>query len=188
MEQDYYSRAIEAPAKKRYGEYYQPAISEFFAGPGYWSSARAGAQMEGAQDLSDWLGTQRGQLGWDVMQANRAAEEAKAQRALSAVPMGFQAGMLPTQEAQQRLAGTTGVFDFLGVEQAQRQAETNAAIDKWQAGERLTDPEVMQIMMGLLSMSYTTSTGKQTGPGLGYSMLTAATPTLAGGAWDKWIA
>jgi hypothetical protein len=88
MTQDYFKRVFEDPSRKAWAEDIRPAISESYAGPGYWSSARAGAQAEGAQDLSDWLGTQKGQLEWDVMGANRATEEAKAQRALQSIGLG----------------------------------------------------------------------------------------------------
>jgi len=114
MSKDLFSRIYETPAKKRYQEDILPGIQEAYAGPGYQSSARRRAQWESGQDLADWLGQKGGEFEWDVEQANRAIEEAKAGRALSAIQPGMAYGRQPTQEASARLAGRAGVFDFAG--------------------------------------------------------------------------
>lgn len=177
--QAYYKSVFEQPALKGWGERIKPEIQEAYAGPGYWGGARAGAVVEGRQDVEDWLGEQRGGLEWDVSQANRAIEEAKAGRALSAIGPSMAYGQLPTQEAQARLAGRAGVFEFAGAGQAQKQAEINANIQKFVEENRITSAEDMQILLALLGMSYSTSTstGESWGPGLGYSVLSG----MAGG-------
>ncbi|KKK84449.1 hypothetical protein LCGC14_2783240, partial [marine sediment metagenome] len=68
-----------APGRKEFRETVAPAINEQFAGPGYWSGARARAGFEGAQDLSDWLGTKRGQFESDVFDRNLQGASFNAQ-------------------------------------------------------------------------------------------------------------
>jgi len=157
MSQDLFSRIYEQPSMQRWQEFGLPGIKEAYSGPGYWSSARAGGEALGARNLSDWLGGKQGEFMWDIEQANRGVEEAKAGRALSALGIlpGY-AGM-PTSEAQQRLAGRGGVFDFAGAEQRQEQAEINAAIQEFAEQYRIADPESMSILMALLGMPYGTS-------------------------------
>ena len=154
-----FSSIYEKPSTRYYEQYTKPGIRESYAGPGFWSSARAGAQARGAQELGETLGRQRGEFGWGVEQANRAAQEAAADRALSALgpAMGY-AGM-PMQQAQQQLAGLGGIAQFGSMEQQQQQAEINAAIQNWAAEQNITDPQTLQIIMSLLGMSYSTSTG-----------------------------
>ena len=167
------------PARKQFGEYTAPLIREEFAGPGYWGSARAGAVTKGATDLEDALRAEQSQFLWDTEMTNRALQEARAQRSLAGVPLAMQYGQLPTLEAQNRLAGMRDIFGFGQMEQAQRQAEINADIQRFLEQNRITDPENIQIILSLLGMPYTTSTGtaSQSGAGLGYSMLS----NLAGG-------
>lgn len=173
---DYFSRVYEKPTAKTWAEDIKPGIEEQYAGPGYWGSARAGAVTKGAQDMADWLGEQRGQVSWDVLQANRQAQESIAQRQLSATEPAMRAAQLPTQEARQRLAGAQGVYGMLGQEQAQRQAEINASVQKFAEENRITSQEDMQILLTLLGMNY--SSAESRGPGLGYQTISQ----LAGGA------
>lgn len=152
--QSYYQRAIEKPAMKRWSENIRPTIKESYAGPGYWSSARAKAEMEGAQDVGDWLGEQRGQLEWDVGTANRAIEEAKAGRALAGIQPAMAYGQLPTQEARQKVGALGDIYGFGTAEQQQRQTEINAAIQKFAEENRITSQEDMDILMALLNMNF----------------------------------
>lgn len=176
--ESYYKRVFEEPATRAFTKDIRPTIREAYAGPGYWSSARAEAETEGAEDLWKYLGTQRGNLEWDVMQTNRAAEEAAAQRAIGAVSPAMTYAGLPTEEALTKLGGAGGVFQMLGAEQTQRQAVINAEIEKFLAEQRITDPEDLEIIMALLGQPYGTSIGTSSGPGLGY----AATQAFLGGA------
>ena len=161
------------PARKQFGEYTAPLIREEYAGPGYWGSARAGEVSRQATDLEDDLRAERSQFLWDTEMTNRALQEARAQRALQGVPLAMQYSQLPTLEAQNRLSGLRDIFSFGQAEQAQRQAEINADIQRFMEANRITNPEDIQIILSLLGMSYTTSTGMadSAGPGLGYSML-----------------
>ena len=110
--ESYYNRAIRDPAQKRYEEDVLPSVKEAYAGPGYWGSARAKAHTDSAEDLSDWLGEQRAGLEWDVGEANRMIDEAKAGRALSAIEPSIAYGRAETDEARQRLAGRSDIFEF----------------------------------------------------------------------------
>lgn len=161
----YFTSTIENPAYKRWSENIRPEIESAYAGPGYWSSARANAVRKGATDMGDWLGQQYGGLMWDVEQANREIEEAKAGRALSGIGLGMEYGRVPTSEAAARLTGRGGVFELLGQEQAQRQAEINADIQRWASEKRITDPENLEILMNLLNMGYSTSVARDYGAG-----------------------
>jgi len=169
----YYQSVFEEPATRAFRKEIIPAIQESYAGPGYWSSARGKEQTEAAEDLWKYLGTQKGQLNWDVMEANRAAQEAAAQRALSATAPALSYAGLPTQEALTRLGGATDVFAALGAEQAQRQAEIGAEMQQFAAKQREISQEDLAIIMALLDMSFSTSTSTQTGAGLGYSVLSS---------------
>lgn len=170
MTSDYFKRVFQQPAARQFSEFTRPLIREEYAGPGFWGSARAKAVTKAGQEMGDWLGEQRGGLEWQAGEANRAIQEAKAGRAFGAIPMGMEYGRQPTQEATARLAGRQGVFGFAGAEQQQQQTLINSAIQKFKEGQRLTDPEVMNIVMGLLGLSFSTATSTAQGPGLGYNI------------------
>ena len=146
---NYYRQAIEQPAMQQWSDYIKPEIQEQYAGPGYWSSARANAVTEGSEDMQQWLGAQRAQLEWDTLQSNRNIEEAKANRALSAVG---QATAYPSAGLQ----AIGQVANLAGISQQQAQAEINASIQKFAEENRLTDPEDMQILLSLLGMNFST--------------------------------
>lgn len=157
----FFSEMYEQPARQRYAEFGRPAIKEAYSGPGYWSSARAGAEAKGARDLGDWLGGKQGEFMWNVEQSNRAIEEAKAGRALSAVGQLPGYATLPTTEARNRLSGRAGVFDFAGAEQNQRQAEINAAMQSFADEFRIADPGTMDMLMRLLGFEYSQTTQRK---------------------------
>ena len=69
---EYFDTTIKNPAIKTYQDITAPAIKEAYSGPGYWGSARAGAEVQGAQDLRNQLNTDWGNLNWNVQQANKA--------------------------------------------------------------------------------------------------------------------
>ena len=158
------------PAVKNYKEVVAPSISESYAGPGYWGGARAGAQVKGSQDLADTLSTARGEFDWNVLQQNQALDEARAARSQTAVGQGMQYGQMPTQEALNKLGGLTNTFSFLDVERQQKQAEIDTAIQKFAEENRITNQEDLNILLALLGMNYSSSSGTQSGAGLGYSM------------------
>lgn len=160
MSQRAFRGMVEQPAQKRYKEDVLPAVKEAYAGPGYWGTGRRKAQVESAQDLSDWLGEQRAGFEWNVEDVNRQIEEAKAGRALSAIPQAMEYAQLPTREAFARLTGGEELFKFVSADQTYQQAKINEAITKFEEGKRLTEPEIMSIMLALLGMNFSTSVGE----------------------------
>ena len=170
---DYYRNVIENPARKTFATDVRPAVQEAYAGPGYWSSARANEESEAAQDLGDWLGTKRSELAWNASEANRTIEEAKAGRALSAVSPAMAYGSQPTQEASAKLGALGQVYGLGSAEQQQRQAELNLAIQQFAEQYNLTNPQDLEILMALVGQPYgsSSSSGNVSGAGLGYSLL-----------------
>lgn len=153
--EQYISGAIADPRRKAFERFERPAIREEFAGPGFWGSARAKAVGERSQEMEDWIGEMGAQTRWDVEQANRQIEEAKAGRALAAIePARMYAGE-PTREATARLGGRAEVFGLSGEQQAQQQREINVAIQKFAEEQRITDPENLEILMRLLQLQPT---------------------------------
>ena len=96
--EQYYQDVIRAPMMKDWREVVEPQIRESFAGPGYWGSARAQAQVEGAEDLTTTLGSERGKLYYADEQARREALEAAAAREAGFAPIMAQLDYLGTTE------------------------------------------------------------------------------------------
>lgn len=157
--EQYYQTNIKQPAQYQWMTETAPGIKEQYAGPGYWSSARAGAVTKSGTELQNWLGEQKGALDWQTLQENRATEEARANRTAAAIPQGMQYGQMPTQEATNKVSALQNVFGGLSATQSQQQAEIDAAINKFQQGERTTPEEDMAIMLALLGMNYSSSSG-----------------------------
>ena len=154
----FFKSAYQDPAQYQFSEYTRPLIREEYSGPGFWGSARAGAVSKAGQELGNWLGQKRGEVEWQAGETNRAIDEAKAGRALSAVPLGLDYAGAPTREAQARLAGRQGVFGFAGQEQQQQQRRIQESITKYREGKLLTDPEILEIFMALIGQSMGSST------------------------------
>ncbi len=153
--EQYIEGAIADPRRKAFERFERPGIREEFAGPGFWGSARAKAVGERSQEMEDWIGQMGAQTRWDVEQANRQIEEAKAGRSLAAIePARAYAGE-PTREATARLAGRAGVFGLSGEQQAQQQRQINVAREIFAEELRETDPENLEILFALLNMQPT---------------------------------
>lgn len=162
-----FKSAYEAPTWKNWNETAKPEIQEAYSGPGYWSTARMNAVAKGAQDTADTLASQYGQLRWGAAESNKALQEAKAGRALSAIPL---AGDYISQPQSQALAGIQGVQSLYGLasqEQEQQQAEIAANMQRWAESQNITDPQVLEVMMQLLGMNYSTSKGSSSSFGIG---------------------
>jgi len=162
QETDYFSRAVQNPAMKQFREETLPGVREEFAGPGYWSSARANEGAEAYQDVGDWLGTQRAQLGWDVLGRNQDIQESQASRALGAIGPSLSVQGAPLQQQLGALGGLGGTLELGGAEQQQNQAEITAAMEKFAEENQITDPINLSILMGFLGIPYAGTTGKTT--------------------------
>jgi hypothetical protein len=82
--QNYYNESIRNPALREWSEITKPAISEQYAGPGYWGSARANAVTKGAGDLATNLAAERAKLAYDEQTSKRTAQEAALNRQTTA--------------------------------------------------------------------------------------------------------
>lgn len=162
---DTFNQQYVNPAYRNFSLNTAPLIREEFAGPGYWSSARANAVGDAAGDLASQLEAQRAGYLWDTEQSNRSLQEAAAARQLSAIPLGMQYGLQPTQQNLANLQGVQSIFDFGSAEQQQRQAQINSDIQQFLAENRIADPESLQVMLALLGMNYSTSTSSMTSQG-----------------------
>ena len=71
QEADLFKTAIEEPAKRRFSQETVPLIREEFAGPGFFSSARAQETVRAGEDLASGLESTRGQLRRETEDINR---------------------------------------------------------------------------------------------------------------------
>jgi hypothetical protein len=162
-----FKAAYEQPTMQRWNDYLQPEIRESYSGPGFWGTSRMGAEAKGAQGVNDFLNQQYGQLLYSADQSNKAIEEAKAGRALSAIPAGMSYGQQPLQNALAALQGRAEMYGLGTAEQQQQQAEIEANIQKFAEENRITNPEDLQVILELLGMGYQTSESKQTKDSMG---------------------
>ena len=167
---EYFQRTLKDPYTKSWGEEIAPAIREEYAGPGYWSSARAGAVGKSAQELGNWLGTQKANLDWNTLQSNQGLREAAANRALGAVQPAMAYGQMPTQEAAARTGALSNIYGMGAQGQQQNQAEINAAVQRFAEQNQITNPEDIQILMSLLNMDYQFSKGSQFSSNWGFGL------------------
>lgn len=130
--------SVEDPAWYNWQDKLKPEIKEAHSGPGYWGSARADAVSEGAGDVARWLGSEKSKWMWDAEQTNRAIEEAKAGRALSAM------GVVPSS-----MLGWAGGISGIG-----RQAQTIL--------NQITDPQVLNVLYSILNARPAGATTKET--------------------------
>lgn len=153
------------PAYRNFSMNTSPLIQEQFAGPGFWSTARAGAVGREASNLGSQLEAQRAGYLWDTENTNRQLQESAAQRQLAGVPLAQQYGMMPTQQGLAQAQGTAGLFSLGQQEQQQQQNTINSQIQKFAEENRITSEEDMAILLALLGMNYSTSSGSSSQSG-----------------------
>lgn len=122
--QQFYESAVRDPALYEWRNVAEPQIRESFTGPGYWGSARANAQAEGAEKLALTLGAQRANLAYADEQARRAALSEAASREAT-----YGAGYAT---AENELLGTAGQYSRM-IEQE----KTLADLQRWFMGEEV---------------------------------------------------
>lgn len=157
---DSFNQQYANPAYRNFRQNTSPLLQEQFAGPGFWSSARAGAVGDAAGDLGSQLEAQRAGYLWETEQTNRQLQEAAAARQQAGVSQAMQYGMMPTQQNLANLQGTQSLFDFGQQQQMQEQTQINSDMQKFAEENRITDPENMQIIMELLNAT-TGGSGRQ---------------------------
>ena len=121
--QQVFQQTRQIPSERIFERFTKPLTEEQFAGPGFQSTARAQAVTREGERLQEGLRAEREQFLFGTEQANRALQEARAGRTLSAIPLGFEGALQPERVAATRLAGRAGIFDFLSTQQQQRQRE-----------------------------------------------------------------
>jgi len=119
--EELYQAGVKAPMMQEYKEITEPAIRESFAGPGYWGSARAEAQVTGAEHLATTLGAKRAELAYADEQARRAALESGAGR----MAAGEAAAV-----AEAGVMGTAGQYSRMI-----DQEKVTADLQRWLMGE-----------------------------------------------------
>ena len=133
--EQFYQSAIRDPAMKEWQETVEPTIRESFAGPGYWGSARATAQVEGAEDLASQLSQQRGQLAYaDEMARRQALEGAKMREAMYAP--GTYAMEAEARLKAGELAETAGA-SRAALSRTIEEQEALSELQRWLMGEKM---------------------------------------------------
>ena len=153
--QQVFETTRQIPRLRQFERFDKPLIEEQFAGPGFQSTARAQAVTLGAEELGRDIASEREQFLFGTEQANRAIQEARAGRTLSAIPLGAELGLQPERVAGARLAGRAGVFDFLTTQQQQQQREITAEREIFQEAQRFMDPEDFANLVALLGLNFT---------------------------------
>jgi len=174
--EQYYQQAIKAPTMKEWKEAVEPAIREYYAGPGYWGSARAGAQAKGAETLATELMAKRAELyRQDEMARRQALENAAGRAAVYTLP--YAAG-------QAEMLGTAGQY-ARGVEQERSLADIN----RWLMGETVEGVSptqynpFVQLAFQLLGLSPYEYGQKTTQSGWNFGI--AAGPFSQGGTFGR---
>jgi len=165
-----FKTAYQRPAEYQWQKTTLPSIREAYSGPGFWSTSRMEAERQGAEDMGNWLGQQYGNLAWNTGQANKALQEARAGRALSAVPLGMEYSTLPTNQAMAAIQGRGALYGVATPAQQQAQNEIDAQRQMFLESQRLTDPEVLDAILQMLNMNYTSSKTHSTGGGWGLNI------------------
>jgi hypothetical protein len=155
------------PTMKNWNQNLAPSIREEYAGPGYWSSARADAVAKSGQDTADTLAAQRAGFLWDTENTNRQLQADNANRALAAVPQSMAYGQQPIAQQAAQVANLGQQYTLASTQQQQKQNEIDAAMQKFAEQNQITNPDDMNILMSLLGLNYSTSSGKTSGSGFG---------------------
>lgn len=158
------------PAMKNWNQNVAPSIREEYAGPGYWSSARADAVTKSGQDTADTLAAQRAGFLWDTENTNRTLQNENANRALAAVPQAMAYGQQPINQQAAQVANLNQQYALASTQQQQQQNEIDASMQKFFEENQITNPNDMNILMSLLGLNYSTSSGKSSGSGFGFSL------------------
>jgi len=92
--------AIANPLRKNFQENTLQQTKRSFAGPGYWGSARAKAEVKGAQDVESQIGSLGAQYRYADEQARRELSESAANRSLAAIPSSLNVQNNPLAQGQ----------------------------------------------------------------------------------------
>lgn len=144
----YISESVAQPLRREYEQYTNPLIQSAYAGPGYWSSARAGAQGRAAENVGAKIGEIGSNIRYTDEQARRGLSESAANRSLSAIPGSLSVMAHPLMMGQMGAnigltQAQTGAVGF-GVERGQKLlsgelGQQGANIGATRAGTKATE-------------------------------------------------
>ena len=179
--EDYFQGAIYDPTMRNLEKDVLPGVDIDYSGPGFWNAARSHERSDRRQETAELLSSQRAGLEWDTEMYNRGLAETKAGRTQTAVTQGMAYGQVPAQEimnnlkiASSQIGGLASIFGIGQAEQTQAQKVLQDDIMRFAEENQITDPENLSIILALLGMNYSTSSGSSSGPGLGYVGISAA--------------
>lgn len=158
--QDFFERAIAAPARFSFEDIQRPLIREEFAGPGFSSSARAQEVVRQGETLERGLGEARAGLEFEVLKQNQAIEQQKAANALSALPAAEGLAGLPENIRTQRINDAMNILNAATFEQLQNQAVRDEEIERFTLARDLVDPRDLSILLSLLNLNFGAATSK----------------------------
>ncbi len=106
--QNFIDKSIANPLRSNFQENTLQQIKSSFAGPGYWGSARAGAEVKGASGVENQIGALGAQYSYADEQARRNLSESAANRSAAAIPTALNVSNNPLVQGQMRanIAGT----------------------------------------------------------------------------------
>ncbi len=177
---EFFKGAVGDPARKTFREETAPGVSEAFAGPGFFGTARSKEIVKQQTDLEDALSASLSAGQFANLQSNQRIAEARAGRTQAAVPQAIQVGQAEAQTLRDNISlaasQVQGLKELIGigqVEQTQEQQQIFAEIEKFAQEQQLVDPQDLSILMALLNMTFSTSSGQSSGPGLGFAAATS---------------
>lgn len=138
----FFEQSVKNPMMQEYREIVDPGIKEAFAGPGYWGSARAQAQQQGAEHLATTLGSQYGQLMYADEQARRESLEAAKEREAGFAGIDVQSELAAMQAQLDQEKWGKEFAEEAGRSRAElsreiAQEEAMAGLQRWLMGEEV---------------------------------------------------
>jgi len=118
--EEFYRQTVEAPLMRAFKQDILPKIRAAYAGPTFWSSFRARAEQQAAEDLMSKLAQERARILWEDELARRSALE----RALS---RGLQAERIRSAE----LSTIARALPYTSAQEAELRAESVTAPEQY---------------------------------------------------------
>lgn len=121
--EEFIRRSIADPARKAFEEGTLQQIKSSYAGPGYWGSARAGAEVKGRENVEANILARGSEARYKDEQARRGLAEAAAGRSLAAIPTALNVQNNPLLQ-QQIMANVGQTLAGIGLTEANTQRVT----------------------------------------------------------------
>lgn len=130
-------RSIADPARQNFAENTLQQIKGSYAGPGYWGSARAKAEMKGAENVENQILSQGAQYRYADEQARRTLAESAANRAAGSIPTALNVQNNPFVQGQMQA----------NIEQTQFGTEAGKALLPAQIKQALANVGMTEVQM-----------------------------------------